>query len=208
MQGKEPEAVTDSGEVLSLPDATLRYFPAFYSADDSRTLFQRLLAETPWQQDTVKFGGRAILVPRLQAWYGDDNANYGYSGLKLKPHPWTPLLASMRDQLRERLALPFNSVLLNYYRNGQDSVAWHSDDEPALGPDPNIASLSLGTSRRFELKHKQRRELKKLMIELGDGSLLLMGSGLQRHWSHQIPKEAGVTAARLNLTFRFIHAMA
>ena len=207
-QGVLQNANADGGEQLILPDATLHYFPAFYAADDSRALYQRLLVETPWQQDTVNFGGKRILVPRLQAWYGDENANYGYSGLKLKPHAWTPLLASMRDRLQQRLSLPFNSVLLNYYRDGQDSVAWHSDDEPALGADPNIASLSLGTSRRFELKHKQRRELKKLSIELGDGSLLLMGSGLQRHWSHQVPKESGVTGARLNLTFRFIHAMA
>ena len=201
-------AVINDGELLSLPDATLRYFPTFLAADTSSTLFQRLIAETPWQQDTLNFGGRTIAVPRLQAWYGDANSHYGYSGLKLTPHPWTPLLADLRNQLQQCLSLPFNSVLLNYYRNGQDSVAWHSDDERELGPDPHIASLSLGASRRFDLKHKHRRELKKLSLELGDGSLLLMGSGVQQHWSHQIPKEPAVTAPRLNLTFRFIHAMA
>lgn len=210
MQGVLLNAVADNGEgeQLTLPDGTLHYFPSFYSAEQSAACFGLLLRETPWQQDTLNFGGKAIAVPRLQAWYGDTNTNYGYSGLKLAPHPWTPLLTRLREELQQRLSLPFNSVLLNYYRDGQDSVAWHSDDERELGPDPQIASLSFGTSRRFELKHKQRRDLKKLALELGDGSLLLMGAGLQQHWSHQVPKEPAVTGPRLNLTFRFIHAMA
>ncbi|MES2603293.1 MAG: alpha-ketoglutarate-dependent dioxygenase AlkB [Pseudomonadota bacterium] len=208
MQGALLNAVADNGEQLALPDGTLHYFPAFYPPEQSLACFQRLLKETLWQQDTLNFGGRAVAVPRLQAWYGDAETHYGYSGLRLTPHPWTPLLTTLREDLQQRLSLPFNSVLLNYYRDGQDSVAWHSDDERKLGPDPQIASLSFGTSRRFELKHKQRRDLKKMTIDLDDGSLLVMGSGVQQHWSHQVPKEPAVTGARLNLTFRFIHAMA
>jgi alkylated DNA repair dioxygenase AlkB len=201
-------AESTAGEQLALPDAELHYYAAFYQPAQSREYYQRLLTETPWQQDTVNFGGKAIAVPRLQAWYGDKHSNYGYSGLKLTPHPWTPLLQAIRDELQQRLSLPFNSVLLNYYRDGQDSVAWHSDAERELGTDPQIASLSFGASRRFELKHKHRRELNKLSMELAEGSLLLMGKGVQQHWLHQIPKQAGITAARLNLTFRFIHAVA
>jgi alkylated DNA repair dioxygenase AlkB len=165
-------------------------------------LLRTLLVETPWRQDTLKFGGKEVAVPRLQAWYGD--RRYAYSGLRLVPLPWTPLLDNIRRRISATFKHEFNSVLLNYYRDGNDSVAWHSDDEHELGPDPQIASLSLGIPRRFELKHRTRNDPKVSML-LEDGSLLLMGSGLQRHWKHQLPKDAGITAPRLNLTFRFIH---
>ena len=171
-------------------------------------MFTTLLAATPWRQDTLRFGGKAVPVPRLQAWYGDANSRYGYSGLQLAPLPWTPLLRSLRDRLTQTLGLRFNSVLLNYYRDGNDSVAWHSDDEPELGPDPQIASLSLGTARRFELRHRWHKALPKRQLLLADGSLLLMGHHLQRHWQHRLPKEPGLLGARLNLTFRLVAAMA
>jgi alkylated DNA repair dioxygenase AlkB len=207
MQGALLDTViSEDGEQLSLPDASLRYYPAFYSPVLCADYFQRLRAEIPWQQDTLNFGGKAVPVPRLQAWFGDKDTHYGYSGLQLTPHPWTPLLSVLREDLQTRLALPFNSVLLNWYRSGADSVAWHSDDEPALGPDPVIASLSFGTARLFELRHKQQKTLQK--ISLCDGSLLVMGSGTQRHWQHRIPKQPGISAERINLTFRFIHTMA
>lgn len=147
-------------------------------------------------------------MPRLQAWYGDDDAQYGYSGLRLSPLPWTALLNTIRTDIEQRLQLRFNSVLLNHYRHGDDSVAWHADDEKELGPEPIIASLSFGVTRRFELKHRTRRDLTKVNIDLDDGSLILMGQGVQKHWIHQIPKQPGITAPRLNLTFRFIHGMA
>lgn len=166
------------------------------------------MLETPWQQAHLNFAGKRVAVPRLQAWYGDEHARYGYSGLQLHPLPWTSLLNTIRTQLEQRLNLRFNSVLLNHYRDGQDSVAWHSDDEKELGPDPMIASLSFGSTRRFELKHRTRRELDKVCLDLMDGSLVLMGKGVQKHWVHQIPKQPGITASRLNLTFRFIHGMA
>lgn len=196
------------GEQLNLPGAELRYYPAFYPAAVRADYQQQLLRDIPWQQDTLNFAGKPVLVPRLQSWHGDSNSHYGYSGLKLVPQPWTPLLTKIRDDLQQQLQLPFNSVLLNWYRNGNDSVAWHSDDERELGPDPHIASLSFGTARRFELKHRTRLNQPKLGIELGDGSLLVMGSGVQQHYLHQIPKQHGLSGSRLNLTFRFIHAMA
>lgn len=195
-------------ERLVLPDAELLYIPAFYTPSRSASYFQQLMLETPWQQDYVNFGGKKIAVPRLQAWYGDSHAHYGYSGLRLTPLPWTPLLDKLRSELSDRLQLPFNSVLLNHYRNGNDSVAWHSDNEKQLGTDPMIASLSFGATRRFELKHKTRRELGKTSLGLGDGSLIVMGKGVQKHWIHQIPKQPAITVPRLNLTFRFIHGMA
>jgi alkylated DNA repair dioxygenase AlkB len=196
------------GEQLSLPGAELRYYPAFYSHALCADYQHQLLRDIPWQQDTLSFAGKPVPVPRLQSWHGDSHSHYGYSGLKLVPQAWTPLLSCIRTDLQSRLQLPFNSVLLNWYRNGNDSVAWHSDDEPELGPDPQIASLSFGIARRFDLKHRTLPQQPKFSIELGDGSLLLMGPGVQQHYLHQIPKQAGVTGTRLNLTFRFVHAMA
>lgn len=187
---------------IQLVDAELTYFPSFYDSATSAMLLASLIAETPWRQDTLRFGGREIAVPRLQAWYGD--RRYGYSGLNLAPLPWTPVLAAMRQRITERCGLEFNSVLINYYRDGLDSVAWHSDDERELGQDPLIASLSFGATRCFEMKHRARKGMKaRIMLE--NGSLLVMGSGTQRHWMHQLPKDPRVEAARLNLTFRLIH---
>lgn len=197
-------AHTDSCEQLSLPDAQLQYFPAFYPSALCSQFLELLLRDIPWQQDTLQIAGKAVKVPRLQSWHGDSNTHYGYSGLKLAPRPWTPLLQRIREDLQRQLQLPFNSVLLNWYRDGNDSVAWHSDDEHELGPDPHIASLSFGVSRRFELRHRTARDIPTLRLELGDGSLLLMGSGVQRNYLHQIPKQRGISGSRLNLTFRFI----
>lgn len=180
----------------------MRYLPGFYDAAESAALLRTLLDETPWRQDTLRFGGKDVLVPRLQAWYGD--RRYGYSGLKLTPLPWTPVLDAMRRKIAAVAQLEFNYVLVNYYRDGNDSVAWHADDERELGPDPMIASLSFGATRRFELKHRTRKRTR-MSMDLASGSLLLMGSGLQRHWMHQLPKDPGITLPRINLTFRFIH---
>lgn len=189
-------------EMLQIPDAEITYIRGLYSAAESEALLKSLLDETPWRQDSLRFGGKEVLVPRLQAWYGD--RGYGYSGLKLTPLPWTSALDSMRGKISELAQREFNSVLVNYYRDGNDSVAWHADDERELGPDPHIASLSFGATRRFELKHRTRKQ-SRLNLALENGSLLLMGSGLQRHWVHQLPKDPGITLPRINLTFRFIH---
>jgi alkylated DNA repair dioxygenase AlkB len=194
---------------IPLGNAEIFYYPAWLNPAESSALLQLLLKETPWRQDTLKFAGKAVPVPRLQAWYGDSSSHYGYSGLHLEPLPWTPALTRLRQRLEDSLNLSFNSVLINYYRNGQDSVAWHSDSEPALGPDPSIASLSLGATRRFDMKRYDRNNQPgKLSLALADGSLLLMGSGVQQHWLHQIPKEPAITAPRINLTFRLICTMA
>jgi alkylated DNA repair dioxygenase AlkB len=192
-----PASLKQAAEHFQLADAELSYLPRFYDAATSATLLQSLIVATPWRQDTLKFGGKEVAVPRLQAWYGE--RRYGYSGLKLVPLPWTPVLDGIRRKISEACGLTFNSALLNYYRDGRDSVAWHSDDERELGPDPHIASLSLGVARHFELKHRTRKQPKTSML-LENGSLLLMGSGLHRNWLHQ-----RITLPRLNLTFRFIH---
>lgn len=191
-------------DLLQLPDAELQWYPHYSSEARSAQLLQRLRDETPWRQDTIRMHGRTLPVPRLQAWYGVPAARYGYSGILLDPLPFTPLLQEIREELQQYTGHPFNAVLLNWYRDGNDSVSWHSDDEKELGPDPVIASLSFGGSRRFELRHRSRKELGKRVLELANGSLLVMGKGVQRHWLHQIPKQPGLTTPRLNLTFRFI----
>ncbi len=200
-----PGAVAQaSGDSMVLPDAEMTYFPTFYPPAQSDCWRSTLQQEVAWQQDSLNFGGKRVPVPRLQAWYGDAGTDYGYSGLRLVPRDWTPLLLQLRADVQGRLDLAFNSVLLNWYRQGNDSMDWHADDEPELGSDPLIASLSFGVSRRFELKHRQRRELGKYSLELGNGSLLLMGRGMQRSWLHRIPKQPKVSGDRINLTFRLV----
>jgi alkylated DNA repair dioxygenase AlkB len=160
----------------------------------------RLIAETPWRAETVVVYGKRYLQPRLTAWYGE--ASYTYSGLTLQPLPLTPLLAALRAAVEQATGHRYNSVLLNYYRDGQDSMGMHSDDEPELGPAPVIASLSFGAARGFVLRHKQSR--RSLKIDLGDGSLLLMAGSLQKHWLHGVNKTSKATNPRVNLTFRYI----
>lgn len=197
-------ASVPTGEHLLLPDAELLLIEQFLDPIASADLFQGLLEQTPWRQDAIRMHGRLLPVPRLQAWYGEAAAKYGYSGLQLDPLPFTPLLLQLKAQVQEIVGHEFNSVLLNQYRNGNDSVSWHSDNETELGADPMIASVSLGCERRFELKHRTRKELKKLALPLTDGSLLFMGKGVQQYWSHQIPKQPGTVGVRINLTFRLI----
>src|SRR5690606_3246063 len=189
-------------ESLPLPDGDLVLYSGFLGPDGSRWLFERLQADTPWRQDSLRIAGKIVPVPRLQAWYGEARAHYGYSGLRLTPLPLTPPLQRLTALLQEHTGHHFNAVLLNCYRNGLDSVSWHSDDEPELGSDPVIASLSLGATRRFELRHKHKAQDGKRVLDLEDDSLLLMGPGVQRHWQHRIPKQPGSEGTRSNLTFR------
>ncbi|MEN3278665.1 MAG: hypothetical protein V7631_4455 [Massilia sp.] len=168
-----------------------------YSNED---ILKRLLAQTPWRAETVVVFGKRHLQPRLTAWYGE--ASYTYSGLRLEPLPWTPLLGELRAAVEAACGARFNSVLLNLYRNGRDSMGMHSDDEPELGPEPLIASLSYGTARTFILRHKRNKQT--LRLPLGDGTLLLMAGTLQQNWLHGINKSARALGARLNLTFRYI----
>ncbi|MCY1401766.1 2OG-Fe(II) oxygenase superfamily protein [compost metagenome] len=188
---------------LQLPDAELRYEPCFLSREEASDWLARLVAETPWEQPEVYLHGRYYPVPRLVAWYGDPEASYRYSGLTHQPLPWTPLLAEIRARLVEATGQPLNGVLLNYYRNGQDSMGWHSDDEPELGHNPLVASLNLGGTRRFDLRRKGASRIEH-SLELGHGALLVMSGPTQHHWQHQVAKTRTPCAPRLNLTFRWI----
>jgi alkylated DNA repair dioxygenase AlkB len=163
-------------------------------------VFARLLDETAWRQESVVVYGKRHLQPRLTAWHGE--AGYTYSGLHLAPLPMTPLLAQLRSAVEAATGHRYNSVLLNYYRDGADSMGIHSDDEAELGPHPAIASLSYGATRSFILRHKRTKRT--LKFDLGDGNLLLMAGAVQKNWLHGINKTAKPTGPRLNLTFRYI----
>ncbi len=199
---------TDSVEKIELPDAQLRFWSKFLLDEvdlkhKTESYFSLLQTEIQWQQETIRIAGVDRLTPRLTAWYGDPQAHYRYSGLAHKPLAWTPTLLAVKARLEQKTGEQFNSVLANWYRDGNDSVAWHSDDEPELGREPVIASVSFGATRTFQLKHKNDAKLSH-KIALTSGSLLLMKGKTQSHWLHQVPKEPAVLEPRINLTFRKI----
>jgi alkylated DNA repair dioxygenase AlkB len=189
-------------ELVPLPieDGALAMLAHMPLPGASAAVLAQLVAETPWRAETVVVYGKRHLQPRLSAWYGE--VGYRYSGLTLAPMPLTPLLATLLASVEHLTGHSYNSVLLNYYRDGKDSMGMHSDDEPELGPQPAIASLSLGATRTFILRHKASKRT--LKIDLTDGSLLLMSGDLQTHWLHGINKTAKPLGPRLNLTFRYI----
>lgn len=190
-------------ERIELADAELLYLRHWCSAELADRWLRELIDTLPWTQPRIRLFGRAVSVPRQVAWFGDPEAHYRYSGLDNRPLPWTPLLASIRQRLEAELGRRFNGVLVNHYRDGQDAMGWHSDDEPELGADPLVASLSLGAMRRFDLRRKgQTRMAHSLALE--HGSLLVMGGLTQHHWQHRIARTSRVHEPRVNLTFRQI----
>ena len=170
---------------------------------DSQVL-ERLIAEIEWRAEAVIMWGRRLPQPRLTAWYGDLGRRYAYSGIELEPLRWTPMLHDIKARIENAAGARFNSVLLNYYRDHRDSIGFHSDDEPELGPRPVIASLSLGEERTFVLKHKRLKAAAPVRLRLTSGSLLVMGGDTQDAWRHGIPKESRPCGPRINLTFRTI----
>ena len=187
-----------------MPDCDLIWIREFFDLPQSDDYFQTLLTTVQWRQDSIKRGRKGMQLPRLTAWYGNSGKNYAYSGIRMKPLPWSAALLTIKRAVDAEAGVKFNSVLLNLYRNERDSVAWHSDDEPELGKNPIIASLSFGATRRFVLKHKNEKRLSKIEMELSHGSLLLMRGRTQHHWVHAIPKSKVPIGPRLNLTFRII----
>jgi len=189
-------------ENLAAQDGELYYRPGFIAPDRCLGLFERLLAELDWQEEFMSMVGRRVSVPRRVCWHGDEGAVYHYSGLVHYPQPWTEALLALKQSVEAACGQRFNSVLGNLYRDGQDSMGWHADQEKSLGENPFIASLSLGAARLFKIRHTQSGET--LDLNLADGSLLLMGGALQHHWRHCVPKTRQPVAARINLTFRKI----
>lgn len=192
-------------KAIPLPDGDLRYASGFLAPAEADQFMRQLLDGIEWQQHHVVVFGRSLPAPRLSAWHGSAAAHYTYSGLALEPRPWTAPLLALKTRTEAAADSPFNSVLLNQYRDGRDSMGWHSDDEPELGANPTIASLSLGGTRRFLLRHKHRTH-PSVEIPLEHGALLIMRGPTQTYWQHQVPKTRRPCAPRLNLTFRRIVA--
>ena len=191
-------------ETLALPDAEIILYEGFFSAAESESLFAELLATTRWEQGHLKIYGKEIAEPRLTAWYGDAGKSYTYSGITRQPLPWTPALLQIKERVEAVAQTTFNSVLLNRYRDGHDSIGWHQDKEPELGQNPVIASVSFGATRRFQLRHKRRKDVPRVDLALTHGSLLIMRGPTQHCWVHQLPKTAQPVGERINLTFRVI----
>lgn len=191
-----------SSRRLQVPDGDVVLFPDFIAEAEARDLFDALRDGLGWRQEKVFVFGREVPQPRLIAWFGDPGCSYTYSGLTLEPEPWPRELLAIRDRARERCGVAFNCVLANLYRDGNDGVGWHCDDEPALGPAPTIASVSLGATRDFQLRHKTRKELPALEVALASGSMLVMAGETQACWKHCVPKRKRVGEARINLSFR------
>ncbi|BFM11531.1 alpha-ketoglutarate-dependent dioxygenase AlkB [Simiduia litorea] len=189
---------TPSIEYLS--DGALSYFPDFLTPEQASIYFDELRQSLRWAQSEIRLYGKTHKIPRLNAWYGESGIRYRYSGTEFEAIPWTPVLADIRARLIDGFALPINSVLANYYRSGQDCMGWHADNEPELGAEPVIATVSLGVTRTLRFRHK-RREQAAFGVDLAPGSLLIMGPGLQQAWQHSLPKRVN-TGARVSLTFR------
>ncbi len=196
---------TRGPEDLRLDGAQLRWWPQFLPPPVAAESFDLLSAGLDWRQRTIRLFGRSIPEPRLTAWHGDPDAHYSYSGRDNAPQPWTAELARLRDLVSQAAGAGFNSVLGNLYRDGADHLGWHSDDEPELGPQPVIASLSLGEVRRMQFRLRPRGPVA-LTLDLPPGGLLVMAGQTQRRYQHRVPATRRVVGARINLTFRLVGA--
>ena len=188
---------------LNLPDARITYISDFLSPEIANRYFQIFLKELNWQQHDITIFGKRIPQPRLTALYAINDLSYSYSNLTLIPKKFTPELLEIQQKLKIHTGEDFTHCLANFYRDGNDSMGWHSDDEKALGKDPVIASVSLGGERNFQLKHKNIKD-ERFKLDLEHGSLLLMSGSTQHFWKHQLPKTKKQVAPRINLTFRTI----
>ena len=190
---------------ISLPDSEISLHQKHFDSEIAGNLLRKLTEEIPWVQNKINFYGKESLVPRLESWHGDEGMSYTYSGIKMDAKPWTKNLLKIKESIEPIAKTTFNSVLINYYRDGKDRVAWHSDDEKELGKNPVIASVSLGAERKFKLRHKKYKENQlQHKVFLQSGSLLLMSGSTQHHWLHEIPRTAKPIGPRINLTFRII----
>lgn len=199
----EPTAKQEiDAQNIELPNAMLFYTAALFDQKTSDAYLQALLNEVAWRQEKITLYGKTHSVPRLTAWYADVGRNYTYSGVHANAKSWIQPLLEIKQRVENYCDITFNSVLVNLYRDGSDGVAWHSDNEPELGQ-PDIASLSFGEVRTFQMRMKYNHA-KKYSLKLGHGSCLLMSGHTQSMWQHQIPKERAVMNSRINLTFRMI----
>jgi alkylated DNA repair dioxygenase AlkB len=197
---------------IDLPDADIAWQPAWLSPEEADALQTDLRASVPWETHCIRLFGREVASPRLSCWVGDADTGYTYSRTRFDPRPWPACLKAWRRRIETECGASFNSVLANRYRGGDDSMGWHSDDEPELGAQPVIASLSLGSTRAFRLRRKSPRGVRAtprdtLILPLPHGSLLRMAGDTQRFYRHEVPKVRGMTGERINLTFRWVNPL-
>ncbi|CAH2904744.1 MAG: Alkylated DNA repair protein [uncultured Paraburkholderia sp.] len=192
--------MTDLFDDVPVPDVD--WYPDWLPPETAGQLLARVIGEVEWRQDTMGTPGGRVALPRLTAWQGDADAVYVYSGIRNLSHPWTPAVLELKAAAEAACNARFNSVLLNRYRSSADSMGWHADREPELGPEPVIASVSLGAARVFDLRHNRTGALQSFSLK--GGSLLVMKGKTQAEWRHRVPKEPRVSGECLNLTFRFV----
>lgn len=193
---------SNESELFQITNGEYIYIPNFLGKRESDMYFKTLLEEIKWKQESMNMYGKTLDFPRLTAWYGDNDKPYSFSGITLKPETWTPTLLEIKKQIETKAKVYFNSVLLNLYRNGNDSISWHTDAEKELGRNPIIASVNFGATRKFQLRHNTSNE--KIELNLSHGSLLIMQGELQHYWQHQVTKTKQLVKERINLTFRTI----
>lgn len=198
-----PDERSGSFTRIDMRDADVTLYPALFSASEGRQLFAMLRQDILWRQEAIRVYGRVHQQPRLTAWYGEPGTVYTYSGITLQATPWIPALLTIKERIEGVAQATFNSVLLNLYRSGADSMSWHADDEAELGRNPVIGSVSLGESRALQMKHKSNRDDRRT-IPLANGSFLLMQRPTQHHWLHSIAKSRQAMGERINLTYRFV----
>lgn len=194
VEGNNNPIEIENGEYIFIPD--------FYSIPDADNYFSKLYKNIEWKQEEMMIYGKTVKFPRLTAWYGNNDKKYSFSGIELSPKEWNEELLSIKSSIEPVAKVQFNSVLLNLYRDGKDSISWHTDAETELGKNPVIASVNFGATRKFQLRHKISKQ--KIELELNHGSLLIMLGELQHYWQHQIPKTSSPVKERINLTFRVI----
>ena len=182
--------------------ADIVFWPQWLDQSSANSLLTTAIEQTPWREDFIQIMGKKIPIPRLQNWFGDPGTSYTYSRIRLPAIKFPDWMNALRLNVEANTKCQFNRALVNYYRDGSDSVDWHADDEPELGVEPVIASVSLGASREFQLRHNISREIVKIVLP--HGSLLLMSGGIQEHWQHRIAKVKNLNEARVNFTFRYM----
>jgi alkylated DNA repair dioxygenase AlkB len=181
-------------------DGEVNYYGRVMETDRADNYLDILLNTIPWKNDEAVIFGRHIITKRKVAWYGDAGYSYTYSNTTKQALGWTKELLELKSLVEEITGEQYNSCLLNLYHNGDEGMAWHSDDEKSLGKNTSIASLSFGAERKFALKHRASKEATSLILE--NGSLLVMKGATQSNWLHSLPKSKKITTPRVNLTFR------
>jgi alkylated DNA repair dioxygenase AlkB len=195
--------VNSEGKNILPENGEVYYFPEVFNQEQNTDYFRKLHSEIKWRHEPIKIFGKEVMQPRLTAWYGDIDKPYEYSGLTMDANQWTSLLLEIKAVADDYANAISTSALLNLYRDGDDGVGWHRDNEKVLGTVPVIASLTFGTKRKFQFrKYLNKKEI--INIDLEPGSILIMKGPTQKHWEHRIPKSKKVDGARINITFRTV----